>query len=879
MVFRQQTIGAYHDPIIKYYQVDDSQSSRFVLLLDVSKSMYNNGRIRLLNRAATRFVKDIIPNGIELGIIKFSDQSIIINDRDEMETINDENRKTLARKIPDSAIGGTAIGNGLLASLELLRKNGKQANGATIILVTDGNETVFKPSRIETVMPEIIKAGIKIDTIGVSIGADKRLENITEITGGKVFYMNDDDTATNTFMETVFTGFVSERMDTEVQPVILKNGNMITIENRQLIKQIIIDKELGKNTKFFISSNDIRKLKVKFKAPDGKIYDENNFWFRKDFLLQNIQLFLPDSPTGYWEVILKNDENFQLERSIIAVLTVFSEPKDPIEQPIRLNSYFGNLEVRYPATAMIYTEITKGKTAVVGADVVALVQRPDGKVIEVKLYDDGTNFDVVANDGIYTNAFTKFSSNGRYSVSAKVESTSKTGVKKVKRTNSLRIKRIKNLIDYESKSEFSFDDFEQSHDQPQLNESQNIETVSDFTREAEVGSFKLENFSEGKDLLPPNRVLDLYVLNVDEEKLEVDLQWTSPGDDYYQGNASKIELRFGHSQYSLLNPSTFKNNTEVTEDMLIRGTLEPLEGGLLQRVKIKFTHDILGKRNYNSNKVSLYFTLRAHDDSNNTGEISNLAMVHFGYVKPILDQIIIGTSSRPFESIITQTNIDLEDSILFYHNRISIQKQHKHIIIRIPKELGKNTKFTITSDEIEQLEYYVVAPNGTVYNKHQRDFHVDLNYKYADFVIDYARPGNWKVKLNKVVTNNIYAYLSVSSCSHVTEPIKTITWIDTPFINKDSQHSAVINAEVIKRFTYVICASVIAIVDRPSGESVFVKLYDNGTGPDKVANDGLYAATFTNFNSNGKYGVIARVINDGKAKLKLGVETYNNCRD
>lgn len=35
-------------------------------------------------------------------------------------------------------------------------------------------------------------------------------------------------------------------------------------------------------------------------------------------------------------------------------------------------------------------------------------------------------------------------------------------------------------------------------------------------------------------------------------------------------------------------------------------------------------------------------------------------------------------------------------------------------------------------------------------------------------------------------------------------------------------------------------------------------------------NDGIYTGYFTQFNGNGRYAVIARVSNDGQAKLKQG---------
>ncbi len=128
------------------------------------------------------------------------------------------------------------------------------------------------------------------------------------------------------------------------------------------------------------------------------------------------------------------------------------------------------------------------------------------------------------------------------------------------------------------------------------------------------------------------------------------------------------------------------------------------------------------------------------------------------------------------------------------------------------------------------------------------------------------------MRFEKRRKETVIAYLSATSESRVDEPIKIRTWMDTPFMGKDMPPTAVINAEVTKRYNYIICAHVMAIVDRPKGDPIVLQLSDNGLGADKVANDGLYSAIFNKFNANGRYGVTARVLNNNKAMLKLGVE-------
>lgn len=203
-----QLSDKYYEPVIRYLRIDERQSSRFVLVLDVSGSMRDNRRIQLLNIAANRFVKDLIPEGMELGIIEFSTNASVLH---SMVRVNESTRQSLAEAIPTIAEGWTAIGKGLELALNILRTDGRETKGATIILVSDGQENQKEPT-IEEIMPHLLEAGLRIDSIAMGVEADKRLENISAISGGRCFYMMDNDSATNTVMDTAFMGFVSQQV-------------------------------------------------------------------------------------------------------------------------------------------------------------------------------------------------------------------------------------------------------------------------------------------------------------------------------------------------------------------------------------------------------------------------------------------------------------------------------------------------------------------------------------------------------------------------------------------------------------------------------------------------------------------------------------------
>lgn len=68
---------------------------------------------------------------------------------------------------------------------------------------------------------------------------------------------------------------------------------------------------------------------------------------------------------------------------------VTSEPKDVRDQPIRVRSWLSEIQLKFPAHAKVFSEVKKGYLAVVGASVIATIERPMGPSVDVELKDDG----------------------------------------------------------------------------------------------------------------------------------------------------------------------------------------------------------------------------------------------------------------------------------------------------------------------------------------------------------------------------------------------------------------------------------------------------------------------------------------------------------
>ena len=67
----------------------------------------------------------------------------------------------------------------------------------------------------------------------------------------------------------------------------------------------------------------------------------------------------------------------------------------------------------------IFCRVSQGHTPVLKADVVAIIESPDDQY-KVTLTDTGEGIDAVANDGVYTAMFVRYTTDGRFTVSVQV---------------------------------------------------------------------------------------------------------------------------------------------------------------------------------------------------------------------------------------------------------------------------------------------------------------------------------------------------------------------------------------------------------------------------------------------------------------------------
>jgi len=181
----------------------------FALAIDASASMlaqdYEPDRLAAAKKAALLFI-DSIPEETKVGVVSFAGAGFV---KQELSS-DGEQIKDVIGKVDIELAGGTAIGEAIISSVNLLL--GGQRNG-NIILLTDGENNVG-PS-ISDAIAYAKKFDVTINTIGIGteegavigdttfvVGLDSEtLELIAGQTGGKYYRARTDIELESAFKE------------------------------------------------------------------------------------------------------------------------------------------------------------------------------------------------------------------------------------------------------------------------------------------------------------------------------------------------------------------------------------------------------------------------------------------------------------------------------------------------------------------------------------------------------------------------------------------------------------------------------------------------------------------------------------------------------
>ncbi|XP_055522317.1 calcium-activated chloride channel regulator 1-like [Leucoraja erinacea] len=555
------------------------------LVLDDSGSMNSGNRIPRLRQAASIFLLQIIEEGSQVGIVTFNGVATI---ETHLKTVDSEAvRKELIGFLPQSASGGTNICAGVRSAFQVLRGDDNATNGDEIVVLTDGEDY-----SINTCFNEVEQSGAIVHTIALGLSAAKELGELSIMTDGLRFLATDN--VDENGLVDAFTGLVSGNGDINQQSIQLESSGKLISSNSWLNGTVFIDKTVGNDT-FFVMTWVGGTPSILVRDPRGKIYNDTSFEI--DNVLHTGRLAIPGTAeTGSWRYSMKNVDAANQVLSI----TVMSRAADAGVPPVTVNAHINQGTSTWPSPLVIFAEVSHGFLPVIDAKVSATVERADGKSIIVDLLDNGAGVDAVENDGIYSTYFVKFGGNGRYSFKINVK-----GKDGVTRLSARRHGRALYIPGYVQNGQI-----QQNPSRPP-SIGDNTQKLGSFQRVKSGGTClvsKVPPTGSIPDVFPPSKIMDLKATIVHDN---IQLNWTAPGDDLDQGNASHYEIRMSKNFTQLKNH--FQSTHKINTTGLNPQTASSKESFLIsENIQLK-------------NWTEIYFGVITFDKANQASALSNIA--------------------------------------------------------------------------------------------------------------------------------------------------------------------------------------------------------------------------------------------------------------
>jgi len=169
--------------VLSYYSIEEKTVSIYdvYLVIDVSGSMLDEGKLDNAKNAANIFIDSIASDKNQIGLVKFSSLVKVLS----KATSDSQSLKNMIQSL--AAEDGTALGDGIKIATDSLTLEGRSQAKKVMLLLTDGMAT----EGIDPVGASIVanQNGITIFTVGYGTDADANTLNaIATNTGGQYFY-------------------------------------------------------------------------------------------------------------------------------------------------------------------------------------------------------------------------------------------------------------------------------------------------------------------------------------------------------------------------------------------------------------------------------------------------------------------------------------------------------------------------------------------------------------------------------------------------------------------------------------------------------------------------------------------------------------------
>jgi len=601
------------EPDSTKFHVLRPQKAKFAVVIDVSGSMSKYRRLTRVQQSATDWIQYDVQNGSSVAIVKFSSYASPMAHLTKITGTNE--REQLVNVINKLTAGGnTNLVDGLQKGLDELNPPKSFTSGGVIIYMTDGQRNRGPP--LDTLKSRIIQDEVKIVTMAIGAASDPNLENLAKWSNGQTYFIHDGgglDDLDNAFKAT-----------TTYQPNVPLSDEEIEVYDQTVSSQttftdsFTIDSTLGRdvNIKIGVPQTDLTSnLAFQMQLRNGSAFSQT-------LKSRTTSITFPTLEDGTYKFNVTSPSKTLSMLNIQVSSKASTSTALPLWTKCWISTGLKDVDASSDKLS-IHAQVTNGQNPVMNADVWAYVEQ-EGKTvpIELKLIDDGSGADNVADDGIYSRFFAHYNGvSGRYTLRCQVKGNPNSSY--------VPSNFVSGSQNNESETPYGAYPIKPSDITTPLCCGSDTglsglpsSKTGDFIRVNNPGSFKVKNApAKDKDVWPPNRVLDLKVEKSMDNFLTIN--FTAPGDDFDSGTPSKYNLTYSHK---LLDPNNINKTLTVTQQVLeseiINGSIDHPLNATEKVVLVLSANQIL-----NLTKTIYDFEVYAVDKAGNKGDPSNRASI------------------------------------------------------------------------------------------------------------------------------------------------------------------------------------------------------------------------------------------------------------
>ena len=415
------------------FKIVQAKNPKYVVLMDISMSMetgpdpihkpeLTGARSENLKNAVKRWVTYEVEEGTEVALVVFSDVNptfdpVIYH----MEEVNESSRSRMVEAVDQITFNGvTCIGCGIERALNW---NGalQGASGGVIILITDGeqhcevSEDDPRCLTIGDMTQEVVDRQTRVVTIAFGLTADPDLETLALKSGGKSYYI-DDYSGPGTIND-AFTGSLTYQPGDVLgnsNTVVFQKDHSNIIGGNSLTGFFDIDVSIGREVSFQLEVKAQRDecttpITIKLLRPNDAHtpeLDDEEFTCASSNLRTFRHQVANLAEEGRWVYKITPHEDLQY-----LTVKVESKSRDASTDPVMTRCWISTggqqIDTTTNVKLAVVAEVSQGSKPVVGARVLATVERPPDSAgaaqppIELELMDNGGGADKIKNDGSY----------------------------------------------------------------------------------------------------------------------------------------------------------------------------------------------------------------------------------------------------------------------------------------------------------------------------------------------------------------------------------------------------------------------------------------------------------------------------------------------